>query len=165
MQKQVLVTPLLDEVTAAFMQRRVSINVASANADREPALSRAYGCHVSDDRTQVTLFLYQQTAAQVLQCIAYTRSIAVVFSRPSTHETLQLKGSDATLIEVADSDRASVDLYRASFVEELLQIGYSREFAAAMMEPYADQLVGVRFRPDAAFIATPGPRAGQSPTP
>jgi hypothetical protein len=153
--------PVLDAANAAFIQQRVSINIAANARDNRPALSRAYGCRVSVDRRQVTVYVYRQSARDVLNNVRGTGAVAVVFSRPSTHETLQLKADDAELVECNADDEAAIAQCSASFAEELMAIGFARQFAAAMIERQDGGMVGVRFTPNAAFIATPGPRAGE----
>lgn len=158
-------SPVLNEANAAFIQRFVSINVAAAGELRKPTISRAYGCRVSDDLTRVTLFLYRDKSRQLLRDIHDNGAVAAVFSRPSTLETLQLKGQDATTAEVTATDLLAVEEYRKSFVQELLLLGYSEAFAGAMMAHHNDELVGICFTPGAAFVATPGSRAGQPLSP
>ncbi|MCW8902204.1 pyridoxamine 5'-phosphate oxidase family protein [Sedimenticola sp.] len=162
---QAPVTPILDEATAAFIQHFVSINVSTANGHRQPAISRAYGCRVADDLTRVTLFIYRDRSRQLLQGVHENHTVAVVFSRPSTLETLQLKGHDATPVEMTTTDLEYMDRYRESFMRELRLIGFPDTFATAMMACYGDEMLGIRFTPDAVFVATPGPRAGKPLSP
>ena len=50
-------TRLLNEAIAAFIQRGVSMNLASRDAGNMPTVARACGCRVSPDLRQVTVFL------------------------------------------------------------------------------------------------------------
>jgi hypothetical protein len=153
--------PLLDATFAEFIQQRVSINVASCSAARVPSLARAFGCRVSRNRSQVTVFLSVQRAEPLLKDLRAGSAVAVVFTRPTTHQTIQLKGRDAAIVPLADGDRALMRAYGAGFVEEIRAIGYRDPFASAMMMAVAEEAVGVRFTPAAAFDQTPGPKAGQ----
>jgi hypothetical protein len=153
--------PLLDETYAAFIQHRVSINVASCNAACVPSLARAFGCRVSPDRRHVTVFLSVQRSEQLLKDLRAGGAVAVVFTRPTTHQTIQLKGSDAAIVPLADGDRELMGAYGRGFVEEIHAIGYRDPFASAMMMAVAEEAVGIRFMPAAAFNQTPGPNAGQ----
>lgn len=154
-------TPLLDEANADFIQHHVAINLAARDAGNVPALTRALGCRVSPDRRRVTVFVSPARAEKLLQCLPQNGAIAAVFSRPSTHQTLQLKGVDAVAGPVSEGDRQRIAAYRDSFVEELLRIGHPPAFAAAVISAFTDDAVGVTFTPTAAFVATPGPNAGQ----
>ncbi len=153
--------PLLNEAHAAFIQRGVSMNVASRDLANAPTVARACGCRVSPDRCRVTVFLSAVQSDAVLRAIGQTRAIAVVFSRPSTHKTIQLKGSDARVGPLAAGDESLIAAYRESFVEDLLGIGYTRAFASAVVAGADGPVVAVTFTPMAAFDQTPGRNAGR----
>jgi hypothetical protein len=153
--------PLLDEAHAAFIQRRVAINVGGRDADNVPALVRALGCRVSPDRRRVTVFLSVPRSRTLLDDIRDNGRIAVVMSRPSTHQTIQLKGTDAATAPLEDGDRALMAAYQDSFVQELIELGYLETFARAVVSGQSDEIVAVTFTPVEAFVQTPGPGAGQ----
>jgi len=87
--------------------------------------------------------------------------IAVVFSRPSTHETLQLKAQGATIVPVEERDRAQIRACGQSLADEIRQLGYEEPFVSALAAVAEDDAVGVTFTPTAAFVQTPGPSAGR----
>jgi hypothetical protein len=113
------------------------------------------------DRRQLTVLLSRSIAVSVLGCLQDNRAIAVVFTRPSTHQTLKFKGTDAELSEIDPQDLTLTADYQRRFVLELATIGHTPEFAAAVV-PIMDDLVAVRFTPTAAFDQTPGPGAGKA---
>jgi hypothetical protein len=113
------------------------------------------------DRRQISVFLSRSIAASVLGCLQDNRAIAVVFTRPSTHQTLKFKGTDVELLEIDPLDPTLTADYQRRFVLELASIGHTPEFAAAVV-PIMDDLVAVRFTPTAAFDQTPGPGAGKA---
>lgn len=152
---------LLDEARAAFIQRFVGINVAARDADRLPSVTRGLGCKVSTDRREVTVFVSVPRAERVLAALRDNGVIAVVFGQPTTHASLQLKGSDARIGPLEDGDRAVIEACRESFVADLAQVGYTPEFARASVPSSDEELVAVRFTPSAVFDQTPGPGAGQ----
>ena len=152
--------PLLDEAHTAFMQRRVAINVGARDADNVATLTRALGCRVSADRRVVTVFVSVARAQQLLDNVRANGAIAVVITRPSTHQTIQLKGTDAVITSIEESDRATIAAYVDSFVEDLASIGYRENFARTVLSGKDDEVVAVTFTPTAAFAQTPGPGAG-----
>ena len=152
--------PLLDPAEAEFVQGAVSISVAARTADLTPVVARALGCRVATDRRQLRVFLSRSIAAAVLACLEENGAIAVAFTLPSTHQTLKLKGRDAQLIEPDQADLPWIQDYRRRFALDLAVIGYTPEFAGAVV-PVMSDLVAVRFTPSAAFDQTPGPGAGQ----
>ena len=154
-------SPRLDAEHAAFIQGGVSVIVATRDASLVPEVVRASGCRVSRDRRRVTVLLDPTRAERLLADVAANGMLAVVFSQPSTHRTIQLKGSDAASGTAGRRDRALLDVQRRAWIDDLRQIGYSEEFAEALWGPLPQALAAISFTPTAAFQQTPGPSAGQ----
>lgn len=154
-------TALLDAARADFITHHVSILVGSCNARCEPAVVRAFGCRVAPDRRSVTVFLAVPHSTAVLADLRAGGGIAVVFSRPTTHETVQLKGMTARIEPLAEGDRELMRVYGRSFAEEIGTIGFEDPFRQAIMAGIEGEVVAVTFVPSAAFEQTPGPAAGQ----
>jgi hypothetical protein len=152
---------LLDEEAAAFLHRPgISITAASRDARNVPRIGRCLGCRISVDRQKVTVFVASLQYRAFIEALAASRLIAVVFSLPSTHRALQLKGSDAAVGPLATEDGALVAHHLDNFVEELALLGYSREVVSGCHWCDAAELLAVSFTPTAAFEQTPGPGAG-----
>lgn len=96
----------------------------------------------------------------MLQDIAHIGEIAVVFSVPSTHQTLQLKARRATQRPAHDGDLPVLQAYLQSMEQEVGQVGYGPRYVAAMLAAPLEDVVAVSFTPTSAFDQTPGPRAG-----
>jgi hypothetical protein len=150
----------LDPDHAAFIQGGVSVVVATRDADCIPDVVRGCGCRVSRDRRRVTVLVEPSRAGTLLEDIAANGMIAVVFSQPSTHRTIQLKGSDARVAKITAADRAIAARHLRDWSEDLCRIGYTPEFAHAVRGT-APRLAAIAFTPSAAFQQTPGPGAGQ----
>jgi len=153
--------PLLDEDHARFIQGGVSINAASSGAGNVPAVTRALGCRLSPDRKRVTVFLAASRSASLLEAIAGSGRIAVVFSQPTTHRTIQLKGADAARIDVEAGDRELIERCAEGFGADLAAAGYGEEIANLLLGTDFSDVVAVSFSPSAAFNQTPGPGAGR----
>ena len=152
---------MLDDAHAALIRSRVSMTLASCDAVLAPSIVRGFGCRIADDRRSVTVFVSAGRAVVVLRDVRASGRLAVVFSRPSTHQTLQLKSIDARVVPLEDGDRAIMSAYAAEFREELIAIGHPDPFAAMLQRFLPDDAVAVRFGIVAAFDQTPGPHAGQ----
>lgn len=139
---------------------RVSIIVASRNAQLRPHLMRAVGCRLAGDYGRVTVLLPEAGGREVLADLRENRQIAVVFSRPSTNQTVQLKGDDATVGPCGPADKALADQYLQGFIEEIGQLGHAAEVAHTILG-HDRGLTAVHFTVAAAFEQTPGPAAGQ----
>ncbi len=151
---------LIDADHAAFIQGGVSVIVASRNPSLVADVVRGCGCRVSRDRRRVTVLVEPGRASELLEDIRLTGTIAVVFSQPSTHRTIQLKGSDAGIVPVTAADRRVAERHLGAWVQELVSIGYTAEFAAAVRGRAEQGLAAIAFTPVAAFQQTPGPAAG-----
>jgi hypothetical protein len=152
--------PVLDAASAAFIQGPVSVIVASRNAELVADVVRGCGCRVSSNRRQVTVLVEPGRASSLLEDVAANGMIAVVFSQPSTHQTIQLKGTDARIVRVTAADRAAVRRHQCDWSADLGHIGFGPSFSAAL-HGGTGVLAAIRFTPAAAFQQTPGPAAGQ----
>ena len=153
--------PLLDAKQAEFLGGPVAINVASHDRDQVPSIARAYGCRVTADLREVVVFLSRRRSEALLRDLAAGAPVAVVFSRPKTHETIQLKGALARVRPLAARDRARMRACGAAFATEIIALGYSEGFSNTLMAPVNDDAVAIAFKPDGVFEQTPGPKAGQ----
>ncbi len=153
--------PPLDEAHAAFIQDRVTINVAARDADYLTTISRAVGCRVSDDRRQVTVFLASERCRVLLDNLRANGAIAVVAARPSTQQSIQLKGVDAVIGPLREGDQALMAAHLKSFVADLCSVGYTEPFARMVIAGHTGEIVAATFTPLAVFQQSPGPGAGR----
>lgn len=150
---------MLNAAHAAFIGRYTSMSVAARDARNRPVVGRALGCRVSESRSRLTVFLSASRAAPVLACLKENGAIALAVTRPTTNETLQLKGSVVEILPLAAADAAEMAAYRESFVAELTALGYGREFSKGVLAGNEDS-VAVVVELLSVFDQTPGPRAG-----
>jgi hypothetical protein len=151
---------LLDPDTAEFIQRRVSITASGRDAANVPTSARVYGCRVSANRRTLTLFVARSQAMALLRNVAENHAIAVVFSRPTTHRTMQFKGSDARVEAFAPGDYNNVAEYVGSFVVEIGALGFPASFIHAAFAARPEDMAAIAFTPSDGFAQTPGPGAG-----
>jgi hypothetical protein len=149
---------VLDPELCAFVRGGVSIGIATRDAALRPHAVRALGTRL--DGRSLVLLVPRGQARAVLDDVAANGQIAVVFSRPSTHRTYQLKGDHARIVPVEPGDAAIVRDSADAFSAELALLGYPRPFVDALLAGGRDELVGIAFTPASAFDATPGPRSG-----
>jgi hypothetical protein len=161
MSRKLPAEPLLGEDHVAFLRHRVSVNVSSRDPGNVPSLARTIGCRISPDRRRVTVFVSPSRGSTVLEDLRRSGAIAVVFSRPKTHQTIQLKAADAVIEPLAPGDAELIAGARQAFVDELLELGYTERFAQAVTADSGADAVAVSFTPTAAFEQTPGPGAGR----
>ena len=147
---------------ATFLQGPVSINVAASGRDGWPHVCRAQGCVVARDRRSVTLLLSARRGRDLLDALDAGSGIAAVFSRPSTHATLQLKAAQAGRVALNATLRGCNARYAQAFAGELMELGYGPELGQGLVAVMtADDLAALRFAPEIVFDQTPGPAAGR----
>lgn len=152
----------LDEGSAAFIAASgVSVSVGSASAVLRPSITRGIGCRLAPERTRVSVFVVAEQSRELLDDVRDTLRVAVVFSQPSSHRTLQLKGRDACVEALAPGDRALIERYGRAFSAELGAVGFGPLFTHALIDSAGGEVVAISFTPCAAFDQTPGPRAGE----
>lgn len=152
--------PPLGEALAAFIESGLSITVAGCGERLVPSIAKAVAARVDPDRRALTILLFADQSAAVCRDIAANGRIAVCLSRPSTHETVQVKGRDARAVPATPQDvaaaRRSLDLFTA----DLGSLGWNAEFVDAFFWRDPADLVALRFTPCGAFTQTPGANAG-----
>ena len=137
--------PLLSPEHIAMIDKGVSAIVASRNAAQRPSLMRAVGAAIASDGSEVTV-----------------GQIAVVFSEPMSHRTVQVKAREVELRSAVDSDAPVLRRYLRSMEHEIGNVGLSAAFVQAMLGCRLDDVVAIRFRPSEAYDQTPGPKAGSA---
>jgi hypothetical protein len=144
----------------AMMDRGVSVIVSSAGLDLQPSVMRAVGSRIDAGGGQITVYVSRQQSGQLLQDIASTGRLAVVFCEPSTHRTVQLKARQAQIRCAEPSDEPALARYLESMIHEISLVGHSSRFTRAMLNQQLDDVVAISFVPADAFDQTPGPQAG-----
>jgi hypothetical protein len=150
---------VIEPAVARFLDGPVSVVLAACGDGLVVDLAQAFGGRVDGDR--VSVLVARSQAEDVLGLVTQTGAVAVTFSRPSSHRTLQLKGRDARVEPVTPDDLAAWRRYRAAFADELASVGFGGAYAEAMLTVDEADLVAVRFSPAAVFVQTPGPDAGR----
>lgn len=156
---------VLSQDLVDFMLGPISMKAGSCNKGLVPSVSQAYGCRVSRTSREciadeVCVFLSESRSATVLDDLRNGGRFSVVFSRPTTHRTVQLKASSVRFEPLQSGDKALIELYCQRAVSELVSLGYTLAFSQALMAPEITDAVCVCFVVSAAFDQTPGVGAG-----
>ena len=145
----------------AMIRKGVSCIVSSCDAALKPSMMRAVGSAIDDHGCQLTVYLARRQSRQLLQDIAATGRVAVVFSEPTTNRAVQVKASWAHTRSAQASDAEVLQRYLAAMEKEIEAIGFPRQLVQAMLAHRLEDVVAVSFEPEVAFDQTPGPKAGQ----
>jgi hypothetical protein len=151
---------LPDEV-AAFIQSGLSITVGGRDDRLIPSIAKGVGCRVGSQGREVTVLVFAEAAEPVMRDIAHNRQVAVVFTRPSTNRTVQLKGHDARPAPAGPPEAALVRRHLALFADDLRLLGWQPRYVDTLFLHDWSQLMAIRFTPLFAYAQTPGPGAGK----
>jgi hypothetical protein len=149
----------LDPRVLEFLQHRVVVSVASRSPDHVASVVRCVGFRMHSEQ-RLAAFVRTRHAERVLDDIRTSGLAAVVFSEPSTHRTLQLKGSDAVIGPLEEGDWPMIAAHADAAVAELAPLGYPEPWIRKVFESTPAQVQAIRFTVSSAFAQTPGPRAG-----
>lgn len=152
---------VLDARLAAFLLGPVSMDIASRDAALTPSLARAFGCRIAADGREVTIFVSAALGAAVLRDLRAGAPLAVVFSRPQSHETRQFKAASARIEPLAPGDLELMRTYADAFVAECVPLGYPESFIRGFFVGVEADALAVSFAPAAMYEQTPGPNAGK----
>lgn len=151
---------LSDEIVS-FIESGLSIVVGVMGPGGRATTGRALAVRVLPDGL-VRLIYAEEGNAALSATAAAGRAIAVTFSAPLSHRTLQIKGFSSSVAELEPDDSASVQRQTDAFGAILGAIGYPPSFVQAFSDYRSSPLCVLSFRAEAAFEQTPGPGAGRS---
>jgi hypothetical protein len=152
--------PLIPPDLLEMMERGVSVNVGSRDAQLRPSLMRGLGSLIEDGGRRITVYLARRQSRQLVLDIAATGHVAAVFSEPHSHKAVQVKASKAQLRNATDADRPVLARYLAAMEVAIGRVGFPAELVRAMYTYELEDVVAVTFEPEQAFDQTPGPKAG-----
>ena len=142
---------------AAFIQSGVSVLAGTRDAELFPHCVRGLGARVESAGAELTIFIPRATAGAMLANLRHNGRLAVCFSRAADHRSLQVKGQWIDVRPGEEADRAWIDRYRHNIAAAWDYFGFP---AARTLRIVHWPVWCVRFRPDAVFVQTPGPGAG-----
>jgi hypothetical protein len=151
---------LLPPDLLSMMDRGVSVIVGSRDQALRPSVMRAVGSQVADDGRSITVFLSRRQSRQLIQDISANGHVAVVFSEPATHRSVQVKSSRAVIRNAQAADEPVLARYLASMEVEVQRVGYPPPVTRAMLAHRLEDVLAITFEPEQAFDQTPGPKAG-----
>lgn len=151
---------MLSESTAAFIQSGLSITVVACGERLQPSIAKGCGCSVDPARGQLTVLLFADGAEPVIRDLRRDGRVAVCFSKPSTDQTVQIKGQDAQVLPATAQDLATARRSLDLFAEDLAPLGWQADFVDTLFWRNPSELMAVHFTPASAFDQTPGPQAG-----
>jgi len=146
---------------AEFCQSGISVVLASCDGAPSPVLGRGVACRVVEDGP-MRVVLRNASNGALQKALGRGSRLAVTFTQPTTHLSLQLKAPSASIVPADALDVPAAHAQAAKFRRELVAVGYSESFAAAYCGFEPHDLLTITFTPEQAFLQTPGPSAGSA---
>ena len=148
---------MLSQQLASFLEEGLAIHLATHNARLEPSAARVAALTVDPDRRHVLAFLSEGGASAVLADLEDNGQVAIVCARPPDERGCQVKGTFVEAREATSGERALVTTQWERFRDRLEMIGLPRLATDGWV---IWPCTAIRFRVQAVFDQTPGPRAG-----
>jgi len=148
----------ISDELAQFLESGLSIVVATRDGELQPDGAAAWAARVHEDRTHLTVYLYEEAAARMLRNLTSYPQIALDFDRPTTHRACQVKGLYLSSRPAEPWERALVYQQADAFAADLDAIG----IPGAMLQGWKTwPCTAFQVRATALFEQTPGPGTGE----
>ncbi len=146
---------------AEFCQSGVSVVMASRDEAGSPLVARGLACRI-DGEGRVRVMYREPPNTAFQDAIAAGAPIAVTFTRPYSHRSIQLKARRADLVRPAPPDGPATLVQTRVFRDELVGVGHDEPFPGFYTHFEPHELAALEFLPESAFVQTPGPSAGSA---
>ncbi|MFO1202543.1 MAG: hypothetical protein U1E58_07875 [Tabrizicola sp.] len=144
-----------------FLESGLSVILGVVGPDGRARAGRALAVRVLADG-RLRLIYPEEGNAAIIAAAAAAGPLAVTFSAPVSHRTIQIKGSSCQPEEMDEQDRLATDRQASTFAATLEAIGYPPYFVNAFCRYSSAKLCVLSVLPQIAFEQTPGPGAGGS---
>jgi general stress protein 26 len=141
-----------------FVESGVSVLVGTRDAQLRPHAMRAFGATVHPDRKGITIYLCESVSARTLADMRDNGQVAVTFSRPIDHRSIQLKGRVTAIAPTTEAERLIQERYLSGWVEQVYVVGLPRAIGRRMQ---LFPSCAVKIALHGLFHQTPGPDAGR----
>lgn len=159
-----LANGVLTAELAEFCQSGISVVMASRDAAGRPVIGRGLASRI-DGEGRVRVIFRESANAAFQRAIAAGAPIAVTFTKPYSHRSIQIKAQHAEIVQLSPPDGPAAFSQTRAFRAELVSVGYTETMASAYTRFEPHELAAAEFLPESAFVQTPGPSAGSALSP
>lgn len=149
--------PPIPEDLVPFVESGVSILVGTRDAGSRPYAMRAVGVKIHEGRRALTVYIPDVPGARSLANLRATKRIALTFTRPLDHRSIQVKGVVTAMRAASEEERSFLESYLEAWGEHVELVGLPRVLGSRLTYWPA---TAVDVDLDAIFQQTPGPSAG-----
>jgi hypothetical protein len=151
---------LPDEVLD-FIQSGVSVIVGVVGPDGRAQAGRALASRVVGDGA-IRLMYPDEGNAAITASAQSGGPIAVTYSAPISHRTIQVKAASSRLEQLEPEDRISLEAQVDAFAGVLRALGFPPPFLKSFCDNRSKSICVLSFVPQEAYEQTPGPGAGRA---
>lgn len=151
---------LLPDELVDFIQSGVSVIVGVVGPDGRAQAGRALATRILTGGA-IRLMYPEEGNAAITASAQAGGPIAVTFSAPISHRTIQLKAPSSRLEQLESQDRINVDAQMDAFAGVLRALGFPPPFIESFCANRSKSISVLSFVPQAAYEQTPGPGAGR----
>ena len=155
-----VVAGVLSTELAEFCESGISVVIAAATTTGMPIAGRGKACRIMPDG-RMRVFLAEAVNTPLLEAFDRGSPIAVTFSAPRNHRSIQVKAMSVRRVELEDGDLVEVARQVQLFEDDLVFVNYAQRFAAHYTNYRPEEVIAIEFSPKDAFVQTPGPGAGE----
>jgi hypothetical protein len=148
---------VISDELADFVQSGVTILVGTRDAERRPEGTRGFGAVVGRGREELTVFVAACVDARTIANARANGRVAVCFTRPIDHRSMQLKGRVLEVRDARPDELPILERYSEHLVRIMGEIGVPPRIMLRLSRWPAHAL---RLRVEGVFVQTPGPGAG-----
>jgi hypothetical protein len=148
---------VIDDRARELLLAGVATVVASRDARMRPSLQRGWAPAISEDGCEVTVCVPAAPGSRMRDNLESNGAVAITCSRPTTYQTVQVKGEVVAIREPTTEQRAAAEAHADAFSREVEDLGLPRDTGRRLFE---SDLVAVTIAAAVLYDQTPGPRAG-----
>ena len=148
-----------EEVKGFVAQPPLAMCLGTRNAQLKPQVTRAFSAKVSEDGTQITMYISKYFVEACLANLNDNGKVAFTTGSPLTHVSYQFKGQYVGIHDCTEEDYAFMQGNVGAFTEVLEQY-YGPDMAATLRNFPLNPSVAITFNVEDVFNQTPGPGAG-----
>lgn len=152
---------LLPDDVLDFIQSGVSVIVGVVGPDGRAQAGRALASRVVGGGAIRLMYPAEGNAA--ITTSAQSRGpIAVTYSAPISHRTIQVKAASSRPEQLEPEDRISLESQVDAFAGVLRALGFPPPFVKSFCDNRSKSICVLSFVPQEAYEQTPGPGAGRA---
>ncbi|HVZ73024.1 MAG TPA: pyridoxamine 5'-phosphate oxidase family protein [Polyangia bacterium] len=148
----------LPDDVRTLLDEPVIMHLGTRDAALVPLSILAFGLHRAGDGRELTVFAPVAAAGETLANLRDNGQLALTLVRPTSHRSIQIKGTWLGERRVDEADRAFLARYRDALCDELGLVGVPRSLWRRLLWWPS---VALRFEVREVFVQTPGPSAGK----